>query len=113
MLGDRWSLLVVRDLLRGKRRYAEFADSPERIPTNILANRLKRLVATGIAKATRYTARPPRVEYTLTDKGEDLRPILWALGDWGVKHVGGRWPPDVVARRTLQAAAGPDTRTRD
>jgi DNA-binding HxlR family transcriptional regulator len=86
---------VVRDLVRGKRRYAEFADSKEGIPTNILADRLKRLVAQGVIRSHRYSEHPPRVEYELTDKGEDLRPILRAMVDWGVRHGGGRTPPPV------------------
>ena len=76
VIGDRWSLLVVRDLMRGKRRFAEFAASPEGIPTNILAERLKRLRAKGIVRTERYSDRPPRVEYVLTAKGEDLRPMM-------------------------------------
>jgi DNA-binding HxlR family transcriptional regulator len=98
VLGDRWSLLVVRDLVRGKHRFAEFLESTEGIPTNILADRLKRLVAGRIVKTRPYSARPPRVEYLLTAKGEDLRPVIRALAEWGFKHAGGRLPPDVVAR---------------
>jgi DNA-binding HxlR family transcriptional regulator len=93
VLGDRWTLLVVRDLIRGKRRYAEFAESTEGIPTNILADRLKRLKAGGVIRSRRYSEHPPRVEYELTAKGEDLRPIMRALVEWGVKHAGGRTPP--------------------
>jgi DNA-binding HxlR family transcriptional regulator len=93
ILGDRWSLLVVRDLMRGKRRYAEFLESPEGIPTNILANRLKTLLAKGVISSRRYSHHPPRVEYLLTPKGEDLRPIMRAMVDWGVRHAGGRTPP--------------------
>jgi DNA-binding HxlR family transcriptional regulator len=96
VLGDRWSLLVVRDLMRGKRRFAEFAASPEGIPTNILAERLKRLRAKGIVRTERYSDRPPRVEYLLTDKGEDLRPMMRAMVEWGVRHAGGRMPPPVT-----------------
>ena len=107
MLGDRWSLLVVRDLVRGKTRYAEFLESKEHIPTNILAERLKRLVAAGIVKPRRYSSRPPRVEYLLTGKGEDLRPIVRAMADWGVKHAGGQLPPDVVARRPTESSPPP------
>jgi len=95
VLGDRWSLLVVRDLMRGKRRYAEFAESKEGIPTNILADRLKRLKANGVIRSRRYSEHPPRVEYELTEKGEDLRPIMRALVDWGVRHAGGQTPPKV------------------
>lgn len=94
VLGDRWSLLVVRDLLRGKRRYAEFLASSEQIPTNILAERLKRLVAHGIIEPHRYSAHPPRMEYVLTPKGEDLRPVLRSMLEWGLQHVPGtRRPP--------------------
>jgi DNA-binding HxlR family transcriptional regulator len=96
VLGDRWSLLVVRDLMRGKRRFAEFAASPEGIPTNILADRLKRLRTRGIVQTARYCERPPRLEYTLTAKGEDLRPMMRAMVEWGVRHAGGRMPPPVV-----------------
>src|SRR6187397_187227 len=88
-VGDRWSLLVVRDLMRGKRRYAEFLESSEGIPTNILADRLKRLVTGGIVESRRYSDRPPRLEYLLTPKGEDLRPMMRAMVDWGIRHAGG------------------------
>ena len=91
-LGDRWSLLVVRDLIRGKRRFAEFLESKEGIPTNTLADRLKRLARAGIVEPVRYSEHPPRVEYHLTAKGEDLRPIIRAMVDWGVQHAGGRMP---------------------
>lgn len=93
IIGDRWSLLVIRDLVRGKRRFAELAGSSEKIPTNILADRLKRLQEAGVIVAQRYSAHPPRVEYALTARGEDLRPILRAMVDWGVRHAGGRVPP--------------------
>ena len=96
VLGDRWSLLIIRDLVRGKQRFAEFLESSERVPTNILADRLKRLTAAGIVKTRRYTIHPPRLEYSLTAKGEDLRPIVRTMAEWGVKHGGGRLPPGVT-----------------
>ena len=92
LLGDRWTLLVVRDLMRGKRRFAELVASPEGIPTNILSNRLKRLVLAGVVSSRRYSQHPPRVEYQLTSKGEDLRPVMRAMVEWGVSHAGGRRP---------------------
>jgi DNA-binding HxlR family transcriptional regulator len=98
VLGDRWTLLVVRDLIRGKRRFAELLESPERIPTNILTERLKRLVSVGVVESQRYSDHPPRVEYRLTAKGEDLRPVLGAMVEWGVKHAGGRVPPPLPPR---------------
>jgi DNA-binding HxlR family transcriptional regulator len=100
VFGDRWSLLVVRDLLRGKHRFNEMLESSEGIPTNILADRLKRLSAKGIVKARRYTSSPPRVEYSLTTKGEDLRPVLRAMVDWGVRHAGGKYPPGYEAGKS-------------
>lgn len=82
-LGDKWSLLIIRDLMLGKRRYQEFLTSPEQIATNILADRLKKLEATGIIVQHAYQQKPMRNEYVLTQKGEDLRPVLEALVNWG------------------------------
>jgi DNA-binding HxlR family transcriptional regulator len=96
VLGDRWSLLVVRDLMRGKKRFAEFLESKEGIPTNTLAERLQRLVRAGIVESHRYSDHPPRVEYVLTIKGEELRPIIRAMVDWGVRHAGGKLPEPLV-----------------
>ena len=96
VLGDRWSLLVVRDLMRGKRRFADFLESKEGIPTNTLAERLKRLVRAGIVESHRYNEHPPRLEYVLTPKGEELRPIIRAMVDWGVRHAGGRMPEPIA-----------------
>jgi DNA-binding HxlR family transcriptional regulator len=92
VLGDKWTLLVVRDIMRGKQRYAEFLASPEGIPTNILADRLKRLTAKGIIRGRRYSQHPPRLEYSLTARGEDLRPVMRSMAEWGVRHAGGRMP---------------------
>ena len=96
VLGDRWSLLVVRDLMRGKKRFADFLESKEGIPTNTLAERLQRLVRAGIVESHRYSDHPPRVEYVLTIKGEELRPIIRAMVDWGVRHAGGKLPEPLV-----------------
>jgi DNA-binding HxlR family transcriptional regulator len=89
IVGDKWSLLVVRDLLHGKRTYGELAQSPERIPTNILADRLKRLESGGIVTSTPYQERPVRYAYTLTPKGSALGEVLLALVRWGKKHIPG------------------------
>ena len=99
VLGDRWTLLVVRDLMRGKRRFAELLDTPEGIPTNILSDRLKRLTQAGVVESRRYSDHPPRAEYALTAKGEDLRPVMRAMVDWGVRHAGGRTPPPMVNQK--------------
>jgi DNA-binding HxlR family transcriptional regulator len=84
--------------MRGKWRFAELVESPEHIPTNILADRLKRLVSLGVIQSRQYSDRPPRVEYLLTAKGEDLRPVMGAMVEWGVKHAGGRVPQPLPPR---------------
>ena len=89
ILGDKWSLLVVRDLFHGKRTYGELALSPERIPTNILADRLKRLESSGIITSTPYQQRPVRNSYTLTPKGSALGEVLLAFVRWGKQHIPG------------------------
>ena len=89
ILGDKWSLLVVRDLLHGKRTYGELADSPEGIPTNILADRLKRLERAGIVSSAPYQERPVRYAYTLTPKGNALGEVLLAFVRWGKEHIPG------------------------
>jgi len=97
IVGDRWSLLIVRDMRHGKRTYGELAASPEGIPTNILADRLRRLEEAGIVTRDAYQEHPPRYEYTLTEKGRDLGDIMQALVRWGKKHIPGS--------RTLSEAA--------
>ena len=89
LVGDKWSLLVVRDLLYGKRTYGELAASPEHIPTNILADRLKRLEAAGIIGAAAYQERPVRYAYTLTKKGRALGDVLLAIVRWGRENIPG------------------------
>ena len=89
IVGDKWSLLVVRDLFHGKRTYGELALSPERIPTNILADRLKRLESAGIVASTPYQERPVRYAYTLTPKGSALGEVLLALVRWGKQYIPG------------------------
>lgn len=82
-LGDKWTLLIIRDLLLGKKRYQELMTSPERIATNILADRLRKLEIAGIVVQQAYQEKPLRYQYILTKKGEDLRPVLEALVKWG------------------------------
>jgi DNA-binding HxlR family transcriptional regulator len=100
LLGDRWTLLVIRDLFYGKRRYGEFLASPEHIPTNILAERLKRLERAGLITSLPYQERPPRFEYHLTPRGLQLRPILDALAIWGLEQFPGTRRPERLRART-------------
>jgi DNA-binding HxlR family transcriptional regulator len=89
IVGDKWTLLVVRDLLHGKSTYGELASSPEGIPTNILADRLKRLEGAGIIVSTPYQQRPIRYTYKLTPKGSALGEVLLAFVRWGKQHIPG------------------------
>ena len=83
IVGDRWTLLVVRDLRGGKRRYGDLLRSAESIPTNILAERLKRLERAGLVRRIQYSEHPPRAEYELTAAGQGLGETLDAMGRWG------------------------------
>lgn len=90
VLGDAWTLLVMRDLLfYDKHRFAAFLESPEGISTNILAERLRRLERCGLVERRRYQQRPPRDEYYLTVRGHELLPVLRELIRWGKRHVPG------------------------
>ena len=91
LLGDKWTLLVVRDLLfLRKRRFGEFLESPEHIPTNILTDRLRRLEEHGVVEKALYQQHPRRYEYRLTPKGLDLYPIVMAIVHWGDVHMSGK-----------------------
>jgi DNA-binding HxlR family transcriptional regulator len=89
VVGDKWSLLVVRDLSSGKTRFTEILASPEGVTTNILADRLKRLEQQGVIRRALYQDRPPRYAYELTDKGRALLPVLEAMCRWAED-----WPPE-------------------
>ena len=88
-VGDKWSLLLVRDMLAGKTTYGHFLESPERIPTNILADRLKRLERYGIIKRSAYQEHPVRYAYSLTSQGRQLGRVLRALANWGLENIAG------------------------
>jgi DNA-binding HxlR family transcriptional regulator len=106
LLGDKWTLLVVRDLLfAGKRRFGEFLESPEGIPTNILSDRLRRLEEHGVVEKSLYSARPRRYEYRLTTRGADLFHVLRAMAEWGLRHLPGTTaPPEEILWRAYETA---------
>jgi DNA-binding HxlR family transcriptional regulator len=87
LVGDRWTLLVIRDLLRGKHRFSELRESAEGIPASVLSDRLKSLEEHGLVVRRFYTQHPPRAEYLLTSKGHDLGPVVGALSRWGEKYT--------------------------
>lgn len=87
MLGDRWSLLIIRDMmLRGSRTYKEFLNSYEGIATNILADRLRRLETHGIIATERDPSDGRKLIYRLTPKGIDLAPVLAEMVLWAARH---------------------------
>ena len=88
IVGDRWTLLILRDLLLdGPRRFQDLQRSLTRISPNTLSDRLKTLEENGIVERRFYETHPPRAEYALTGKGTELRPVLRALRIWGEKHT--------------------------
>ncbi len=84
LFGDRWTLLVIRDLVLGKTRFKEFVASPEGIPTNILTDRLKRLVESRVITRVNDSEGSRHLAYQLTEKGRALTPVLKALKEWGL-----------------------------
>jgi DNA-binding HxlR family transcriptional regulator len=92
LFGDRWTLLVIRDLLLGKARFKDFLASPEGIPTNILTERLKRLLEHQVVIQVSDAAGSRHLAYQLTDKGRALLPVLTAMKAWGLT-----WEPGTRA----------------
>ena len=89
LIGERWTILLLRDLLlEGPRRFVDFQASLAGVAPNTLSARLKALEDSGLVERVLYSERPPRVEYRLTDKGKSLGPVVKALRDWGTKHPG-------------------------
>ena len=103
LVGDRWSLLVIRDLLSGKRTFSELVASAERIPTNILADRLKRLEEAGIIVSAAYHEHPVRYAYSLSPKGLALGDVLLALVRWGKQYIPGTKVLKTLARSVTAA----------
>jgi DNA-binding HxlR family transcriptional regulator len=98
VVGERWTLLIVRDAFLGLRRFDDFQRDLG-IARNVLADRLERLVEAGIFERRPYQERPPRYEYRLTDRGRDLWPALFGLLRWGDKHAAPDGPPRVIVHR--------------
>jgi DNA-binding HxlR family transcriptional regulator len=88
MIGERWTILILRDLLlHGARRYQDFQESLTGLAPNTLSARLKSLEGHSLIERKLYSERPPRLEYHLTEKGRSLGPIVRALRDWGRKNL--------------------------
>ncbi len=89
LLGDRWSLLVIRDLFCGKQYFDEFLTAPEKIATNILSARLAWLTQTGIVTRKPAANDKRRMCYQLTPRGQSLKPVVLSVAHWGVEHFPG------------------------
>jgi DNA-binding HxlR family transcriptional regulator len=88
IIGDRWTILILRDLLLYKtRRFQDFETTLPGLTPSVLSARLKNLESNSIIASRNYTDHPPRLEYFLSPKGLELAPILQALKKWGEKHV--------------------------
>jgi DNA-binding HxlR family transcriptional regulator len=87
-VGDRWTLLVVDALLDGPRRFSELEEAIPKVAPNVLTSRLRRLEEQGLVVSERYSDRPPRVEYRVTEAGRDLAGALRLLSRWGARDTG-------------------------
>ncbi|WP_201767010.1 winged helix-turn-helix transcriptional regulator [Novipirellula maiorica] len=116
LVGDKWTLVVVRDLLLGLTRYEQFLDRPEKISTNILANRLKRLESLGFVERRQYSDHANRFEYLVTTQGERLRPLVQSILDWGLENIDGAetrlWPDSESQKKTTRKKATSRQRKR-
>jgi DNA-binding HxlR family transcriptional regulator len=83
LVGHKWTVLIIRDLLSGPRRFTEIQRSLERANPKMITTRLRELEQTGLVSRTVYAEVPPRVEYALTERGRALRPVIDALREWG------------------------------
>jgi DNA-binding HxlR family transcriptional regulator len=98
LIGERWTLLIIRDAFRGIRRFDDFQRSLG-VARNVLQGRLERLVECGILERVRYQERPERFEYRLTEMGLDLWPVVVSLLHWGDRHLAPEGPPVVMEHR--------------
>lgn len=94
ILGDKWTLVIMRDaLFFGRHTFVEFERSKEQIPTNLLADRLKKLVQLGLLEKVLYHEHPNRYRYKPTGMGKEIKPLLRNLSQFGEKYLSGRAPP--------------------
>jgi len=87
IIGERWTLLILREFVLGRTRFSEFLEQLSGIPATVLSDRLKKLERHGLAERVVYSQHPLRAEYHLTAKGESLKPVLLAIGAWGLDHI--------------------------
>lgn len=87
LIGNKWKLLIMRELLKGTRRFNELHKSIEGISQKVLTENLRKMEEDGIINRTVYAEVPPKVEYSLSDLGNSLRPIINAMSDWGTAYI--------------------------
>jgi DNA-binding HxlR family transcriptional regulator len=104
VVGEWWSLLIVRDAFLGVTRFDDFQGRLG-ISRNVLHQRLDRLVDAGVFEKVPYSTKPPRSEYRLTERGRDLWPVLTAMRQWGDRHASPNGPPITVVHRSCGSAA--------
>jgi DNA-binding HxlR family transcriptional regulator len=105
-VGEWWSILILRDAFHGLTQFDQFQKSLGIAP-NMLSRRLNTLVENGLLERRRYSERPPRDEYVLTERGRDFRPVLWALLAWGNKHFAPEGPSVVLVDAATGQPADP------
>jgi DNA-binding HxlR family transcriptional regulator len=105
-VGEWWSILILRDAFRGLTRFDQFQKSLEIAP-NMLTRRLTGLVESGLLERRQYSARPPRFEYVLTERGRDFQPVMWSILAWGNKHFAPEGPAVVVVDAETGVPADP------
>lgn len=106
LFGDKWTLLIVRDLIQGKRFYKDFQNSKEGIATNILADRLKKLENAGIIQWKTFAKLKTKKEYSLTEKGKDLIPLLVELTVWSAQYQEGMAVSEYFLKRAQEDREG-------
>lgn len=107
ILGDRWSLVIVRDLMfRGMHEYGELLNAGEGISTSVLASRLEQLQCAGLIEKTAHPADLKKYRYHLTEKGIDLMPVMIDLVLWGLRHVPGTAAPPEAIKAIRQDREG-------
>jgi DNA-binding HxlR family transcriptional regulator len=107
IVGDPWTLLILRDAFLGARRFEQWQENLG-VARNVLAARLRSLVENGVMSTQLYCERPPRKEYLLTPKGDDLRGVLLTMAAWGERHIYGDHSPNAF----IHDACGKDFRPK-
>ena len=107
LIGDKWKLLILRDLMNGTKRFGELKKSLGTISQKVLTSQLRDMEAKGLVNRTVYAEVPPKVEYSLTEIGYSLKPVLDALVEWGLEYQN-KYPEAVLMYTEKQGVNGHD-----